>query len=198
LLPSEPARLALVAIYERQIERQGCLDRPAALRELADLESRRALPRVARVRGSRNAPLVVCSVCGRRSRQRRPEHLGWCLDGAVWCRDCRIAGHGPHLDPAWKVKAQKRLAALALDGPGQRLLARRIALNLSLHQVAGRAGVSISTVHDSERVPWRRLGPKSSTLEALARVLGVSVQWILTGEEDHAAPQAGCFGKDEG
>lgn len=61
---------------------------------------------------------------------------------------------------------------------GSRIKLAREAAALSQEALARAAGISLSTVSKYEQ---RQHGPSGTTAAALARVLGVSTDWLLTG-----------------
>ena len=62
-----------------------------------------------------------------------------------------------------------------------RALARRAALGLTQAQVAERAGVEWRTIC---RIEHARHHPRALLLLGVARALGVTTDWLLTGEGD--------------
>lgn len=65
----------------------------------------------------------------------------------------------------------------------ERLDSARHDAGLSLERLAEEAGVSLSTLHELRRGE-RKAGPRTDTIEALAKPLGVKPAWLAGWEEN--------------
>lgn len=68
-----------------------------------------------------------------------------------------------------------------MDTLGTRIRSARDAMKLTQEQLAHQSGLTGMTVSNIERA-GDAAKPRPQTLLSIARVLGVSVDWLLTGE----------------
>jgi transcriptional regulator with XRE-family HTH domain len=74
--------------------------------------------------------------------------------------------------------------------PGQRIKAVRDERELSQAQLAKSAGITQPSLSDIERGETKGEGLKAKTLLGIARALGLTTRWILTGKGEKYADKA--------
>lgn len=68
---------------------------------------------------------------------------------------------------------------------GERLFEARMKADMTRKELADKTGCSLALVYAIENDDCsNKLGPSSKLCIALAKALGVSVTWLLTGEDD--------------
>ncbi len=78
---------------------------------------------------------------------------------------------------------------------GERVATTRERLRLRQTDLAARVGVTPGSINKIESGETK--GAKPSTLAALARALGVSMEWLATGKEGYVLEAAGDYASEQ-
>ena len=126
----------------------------------------------------------TCSACSREvAVQGHHDDYSKPLDVRWLCVPCHNKHHN---EQGWAPRTWTRRER---TGMGARMESRRKALGLTVSDVQLRAGVSrLATVYELEN--GTNDDPKISTIIPIARVLGVTVEWLFDGAKPSATTEA--------